>query len=88
MNNLIQSLPSPSPTAGITHTWMGESLMVDGEASVMKISSKSRPGRVTERSFWFWIAVSDGGSAAELYEGIRSIENKNFPTEANKKAKI
>jgi hypothetical protein len=23
MNDLIQSLPSPSPTAGITHTWMG-----------------------------------------------------------------
>jgi hypothetical protein len=43
MNNLIQSLPSPSPTAGITHTWMGESWMVDGETSVMmmKISSKS-----------------------------------------------
>jgi hypothetical protein len=45
MNDLIQSLPSPSPTAGITHTWMGESWMVDGETSVMMmmmmISSKS-----------------------------------------------
>jgi hypothetical protein len=52
MNNLIQSLPSPSPTAGITHTWMGESWMVDGEASVMmmKFSSKSlsRQGARTE----------------------------------------
>jgi hypothetical protein len=26
-------------------------------------------GRVPEQSFWFWIAVSDGGSAAELYFG-------------------
>jgi hypothetical protein len=43
MNDLIRSLPSPSPTSGITHTWMGESWMVDGEASVMMtmISSES-----------------------------------------------
>jgi hypothetical protein len=43
MNDLIQSLSSPSPTAGITHIWMGESWMVDGETSgmMMKISSKS-----------------------------------------------
>jgi hypothetical protein len=26
-----------------------------------------RPGRVPERSFWFRIAVSDGGGAAEVY---------------------
>jgi hypothetical protein len=46
--------------------------MVDGETSVMmvmKISSKSPPGRVPERSFWFRIAVSDGGGAAEVYLG-------------------
>jgi hypothetical protein len=53
MNNFIQSLPSPSPTSGITHTWMGESWIVDGETSVMmmmKISSKSlsRQGARTE----------------------------------------
>jgi hypothetical protein len=64
MNNLIQSLPSPSPIAGITHTWMGESWMVDGEMSVMMmamISSKS-PSRqcarteflVPNRGFWWW----------------------------------
>jgi hypothetical protein len=29
MNDLIQSLPSPSPIAGITQTWMWESWMVD-----------------------------------------------------------
>jgi hypothetical protein len=64
MNDLIQSLPSPSATARITHTWMGESWMVVGETSVMmviKISSKSpsRQGARTEflvpnRSFRWW----------------------------------
>jgi hypothetical protein len=64
MNDLIRSLPSPSPTAVITHTWMGKSWMVDGEMSVMmvmKISSKSpsRQGARTEflvlnRCFWWW----------------------------------
>jgi hypothetical protein len=51
------------PTTGITHTWMGESWMVDGETSVMMmmISSKSltRQGARTEflvlsRGFWWW----------------------------------
>jgi hypothetical protein len=52
------------PTVGITHTWMGESWMVDGEASVMMmamISSKS-PSRQDARieflvlncGFWWW----------------------------------
>jgi hypothetical protein len=64
MNDLIQSLPSPSPTAGITHTWMRESWMVDGETSVMmvmKISSKSPSWQgarteflVPNRGFWWW----------------------------------
>ena len=54
MNNLIQSLPSPSAySGGITHTWMGESWMVDGEASVMMMAmissnSPSRQGARTE----------------------------------------
>jgi hypothetical protein len=51
---------------------MGESWMVDGETSVMMmvmISSKSRPGRVPEWSFWFRITVYDGGGVAELYLG-------------------
>ena len=54
MSDLIQSLPSP-PTysGGITHTWMGESWMVDGEASVMMMvmissNSPSRQGARTE----------------------------------------
>jgi hypothetical protein len=63
MNDLIQSLPSPSTTMGITHTWMWESRMVDRETSVMmmKIPSKSlsRQGARTEflvlnRGFWWW----------------------------------
>jgi hypothetical protein len=46
--------------------------MVDGETSVMMmamISSKSHPGRVPERSFWFRITVSGGGGVVELYLG-------------------
>jgi hypothetical protein len=52
------------PTAGITHTWMGESWMVDGEASVMMMvmissNSPSRQGARTEFlipnwGFWWW----------------------------------
>jgi hypothetical protein len=54
MNDLIQSLQSPLPTAGINHTWMGESWMVDGEASVMMmamISSKSLPRQDARTEF-------------------------------------
>jgi hypothetical protein len=64
MNDLIQSLPSPLPVAEITHIWMGDSWMLDGETSVMmvmKISSKS-PSRqgarmeflVPNHGFWWW----------------------------------
>ena len=39
MNDLIQSLPSPSAySEGTTHTWMGESWMVDVEALVMMMA--------------------------------------------------
>ena len=54
MSDLNQSLPSPSAySGGITHTWMGESWLVDVETSVMMmamISSKSpsRQGARTE----------------------------------------
>ena len=54
MNDLIQSLPSPSAySGGITHTWLGESWMVDVEALVMMMAmissnSPSRQGARTE----------------------------------------
>ena len=54
MSVLIQFLPSPPAySGGITHTWMGESWMVDGEASVMMMAmissnSPSRQGARTE----------------------------------------
>jgi hypothetical protein len=64
MNDLIQSLPPPSPIAGITHTWMRESWIVDAETSVMMvvmISSKSTSWQgarteflVPNRDFWWW----------------------------------
>jgi hypothetical protein len=53
MTNLIQSLPSPSAySGGITHTWMGETWLVDGEAlavMAVKISSNS-PSRRSART--------------------------------------
>jgi hypothetical protein len=52
MNDLIQSLPSPSPKAGITHTWMGESWMVDGEMSVMMIVDGFRVARTRGTTRW------------------------------------
>ena len=48
MNDLIQSLPSPSAySGGIIHTWMGESWMVDVETSVMMMAmiSSNSPSR-------------------------------------------
>src|SRR3954447_4183019 len=54
MSGLIQSLPSHSAySGGITHTWLGESWMVDVEALVMMIVmissvSLSRQGARTE----------------------------------------
>ena len=54
MNNLIQSIPSPSAySGGITHSWLGETWMVDGEALVMTMAmissnSPSRQGARTE----------------------------------------
>lgn len=53
MTNLIQSLPSPSAySGGITHTWMGETLLVDGEASVvmMAMISSNSPSRRSART--------------------------------------
>ena len=51
MNDLIQSLPSPTAySGGITHTWMGESWMVDGEASVMAMISSNSPSRQGART--------------------------------------
>src|SRR4051794_24936632 len=54
MSGLIQSLPSPSAySGGITHTWLGDSWMVDVEALVMMMAmissiSPSRQGARTE----------------------------------------
>src|SRR4051795_8392589 len=54
MSGLIHSLPFPSAySRGITHTWLGESCMVDVEALVMMMAmissvSPSRQGARTE----------------------------------------
>ena len=77
MSDLIQSLPSP-PTysGGITHTWMGESWMVDGEASVMMMAmissnSPSRQGARTE----FLVAETESLSlAAKRNSSLENVE--------------
>ena len=69
MINLIQSLPSPSAyIGGITHTWMGEAWMVDGEASVVMMAmissnSPSQQGARTE----FLIQRRSFAMAAEFW---------------------
>ena len=64
------------PTAGITHTWMGESWMVDGVASVMISSnSPSRQGARTE----FLIPEIGFSVAAELW----SVSGKNVDPPRN-----
>jgi hypothetical protein len=76
MNDLIQSLPPPSPIAGITHTWMGESWMVDGETSVMmvmKISSKSPSRQCARTEFpsfesWFLVVAAQRKSIWEKHQ--------------------
>jgi hypothetical protein len=71
------------PIAGITHTWMGESWMVDGEASVMMmamISSKSlsRQGARTEflvpnrGFFWWWHNGTLCGKTSNARDVFRS----------------
>ena len=59
------------PTAGTTHTWMGESWMVDGEASVMMMAmissnSPSRQGVRTE----FLNPRRGFAMAAEFHKGF------------------
>ena len=77
MSDLIQSLPSP-PTysGGITHTWMGESWMVDGEASVMMMAmissnSPSRQGARTE----FLVAETESLSLAAKRNSFLKTSN-------------
>src|SRR4051812_44410642 len=47
MIELIQSLPSPSLQRGITHSWMRETSVLDGDALVMtmRCSSPNFPSR-------------------------------------------
>jgi hypothetical protein len=77
------------PTAGITHTWMGESWMVDGEASVMMIAmissnSLSRQGArmdflVLNCGFWWWQrrgTISGKNAERPLFSGQRPYVGK------------
>ena len=77
MSDLIQSLPSPPAySGGITHTCMGKSWMVDGEASVMMMvmissNSLSRQGARTE----FLVAETESLSlAVKRNSSLENIE--------------
>ena len=63
----------PSPTAGelLTHGWGSHGWSMEWRRWWWwwRSPPNPRPGRVPERSFWFRIAVSDGGGAAEVYLG-------------------
>ena len=66
------------PTAGITHTWMGESWMVDGEVSVMMMAmissnSSSRQGARTEflvPGLGFLVAATQQNSFVEKHRPL------------------
>src|SRR3954468_7449262 len=65
MIELIQSLPSPSLHRGITHSWMRETSVVDGDALVMTMAmilSKfpvpaGCQNGVSGSEFWFLVAA-------------------------------
>ena len=70
MIELIQSLPFPLPTAGITHSWMGEIWMVDGEALVMTMTMilpkfpvpAGCQNGVSGSESWFLVAAAERNS--------------------------
>ena len=87
MNDLIQSLPSPSAySGGITHTWMGESWMVDVEALVMMMvmissNSPSRQGARTELlvpGIGFLVVAAQRTSFWKNFEPPRKFHVTNF----------
>jgi hypothetical protein len=82
----------PSPQLGFVE---GESVMEEparletpaGVVSCPTATAEAEPARVGEAVLTDTVAPPPIIGEVET-EGIRSIENKNFPTEANKKAKI
>src|SRR3954451_9593757 len=85
MSDIIQSLPPPSAySEGITHTWMGESWMVDGEALVMMmmmISSISpfRQGARTEflvPGIGFLVVAAQRTCFAKSSEPLRDFSSR------------
>jgi hypothetical protein len=77
MSDLIQSLPSPPAySGGITHTWMGESWMVDGEASVMMMAmiSSNSPSRQGARTEFLVAELEFLSVAAKQNSSLENVE--------------
>ena len=77
MSDLIQSLPSPPAySGGITHTWMGESWMVDGEASVMMMAmiSSNFPSRQGARTEFLVAELGFLSVAAKRNSSLENVE--------------
>src|SRR4051812_31978836 len=74
MIELIQSLPSPSLQRGITHSWMRETSMVDGDALVMMMAmilSKfpvpaGCQNGVSGSESWFLVVAAEGTLSGKL----------------------
>src|SRR4051812_36049201 len=70
MTELIQSLPYPSLQRGITHSWMRETSVVDGDVLVMTmamiLSKFPVPARcqngVSRSESWFLLAAAEQNS--------------------------
>src|SRR3954453_4903210 len=85
MSDIIQSLPSPSAySEGITHTWMGESWMVDGEALVTMLAmisydSPSRQGARKEflvPEIGFLVLAAQRTSFWKIFEPLVSFTSR------------
>src|SRR4051812_762824 len=84
MIELIQSLPSPSLQLGITHSWMRETSVVDGDALVMTIAmilSKFHlpagcQNRVSGSESWFLVPAAERNSFWKTIEPTMFLDQK------------
>src|SRR3954471_11437692 len=80
MIELIQSLPYPSLHPGITHSWMKDTSVVDGDALVMILSKFPVPAGfqngVSVSESWFLVAAAERNSFWKTIEPTRFLGQK------------